>query len=85
VGAKESILKDDLYKGYRGWCEDQHEDRPLSYEVFVKQLKEAFPVVRDYRPKKAGQRLRFLMGIRLVTNEEKTARLQEEENPDAAA
>jgi phage/plasmid-associated DNA primase len=86
---KARTLKQDLYGTYHQWCEDQKEDRSLSYDVFFQRLKDAYPVVRDFRPDKrageTGKRPRYVKGIRLLTTEEKETRKQEEEAPHATA
>ncbi len=78
-------LKDDLYRAYRRWCEDQKEPKPFGSDTFFRKLKETHPNLRDYRPRKAGdKRARYVMGIALLTEEEKADRLKNEETPHAA-
>jgi len=77
--------KDDLYRAYLRWCEDQKVSKPLSSDGFFRKLKEAYPTLRDYRPRKGGIRTRYLMGIVLMTEQEKAERMAEEEKPDAQA
>jgi putative DNA primase/helicase len=79
--SKVFILKDELHRGYRRWCEDKKEDHPLGLDTFCQRIKEAYPVIRDFRPREGAHRPRYLMGIRLLTEMEKTERARQEKQP----
>jgi putative DNA primase/helicase len=79
--------KEELHRSYLRWCEDQKIGKPLGSDNFFRKLKDAYPTLRDYRPRtrqRPKARPRFLMGIRLMTEQQKAERLATEEKPDAA-
>ena len=53
----------ELYRSWRAWCDEAGHDRPGPANLFVRNLRSAFPSVRTGRVRRSGERPRVLEGI----------------------
>jgi putative DNA primase/helicase len=65
VHAAKEILVDDLYAGFRLWCDDNGHKKP-SKQNFGRDLRAAIPSVRVIRPREGEARRRVYCGIDLM-------------------
>lgn len=64
LGAALQVEKDLLYAAWREWCEAAG-SKPSPKSVFLRDLRAAFPHVREARPREGERRVRVLGGIGL--------------------
>lgn len=65
IGAAQQCDRDELFKAWKAWCEDQGRDHPGTKVGFGRQLSAAFPGVKRTQPREGGTRLSMYSGIRL--------------------
>ena len=65
IGAVQQCDRDELFKAWKAWCEDQGRDHPGTKVGFGRQLSAAFPGVKRTQPRETGTRLNLYTGIRL--------------------
>jgi putative DNA primase/helicase len=65
VGAVYQCNRDELFKAWKAWCEDQGRDHPGTKVSFGRQLSAAFSGVKRSQPRDSGTRLNLYSGIRL--------------------
>jgi putative DNA primase/helicase len=66
-GAQHRASIDELYQGWRGWCESVGRKEPGTEQIFGRDLLAAVPTLRRVRPKKDGERYRAYEGIGLLS------------------
>ena len=54
---------DDLYRHWEEWCASNGRREPGTKQVFGRDLRAAFPSLKDSRPRQSGERVRFYQGI----------------------
>lgn len=64
IGSELEVAKDVIYAKYTAWCEDNGR-RPCAKETFGAKLRARLPKLADRRPRVAGERVRFYVGIGL--------------------
>ena len=65
TGPSHSIACDDLYNGWRNWCDSEGRDHPGTKQSFGRDLRAAVPYIKRRRPREAGERIRVYEGITL--------------------
>ncbi len=65
IGAGLEAAKDELYGEWRDWCEAEGWSRPSSKSVFCRDLRAAFPLIRERRPRDGSERHRAFVGVGL--------------------
>lgn len=75
-----SVSKDRLYARYKVWCTGEGR-QASSKEVFVKQLRAAFPAIQISRPRAEESRLHVLSGVGLLDRDP----WEDEAKPDVMA
>ena len=78
-GKDYEISRDDLYSAYRLWCEANGHPRPTK-EILGRDLKAAFPSIRDTRPREEEARPRSYAGIRLCPDQSPKTNASSREN-----
>ena len=66
VGEGYQCGRDELFKAWRHWCEEQGRDHAGTKVSFGRQLSAAFPGVRRTQPRASGTRLNLYYGVRLA-------------------
>ena len=74
VGDQYQCDRDDLYKAWKDWCEEQGRDHPGTKVGFGRQIHAAFPTIKRSQPRESGTRLNLYSGIRLRHDFEKDDR-----------
>jgi putative DNA primase/helicase len=60
------VSRQTLYQAWRQWSRDHGRDHPTTDAIFGRDLRAAFPRIRDARPREDGKRVRKYEGIRLT-------------------
>jgi P4 family phage/plasmid primase-like protien len=55
----------DLYRAWKGWCEDKGKEHPGDEQTFGRNLRAALPGIDDHRRRIGGQQVRYYAGVRL--------------------
>ena len=58
TGSGCSIDRDELFGGWKSWCEEQGRDRPGTKATFGRDLRAAVPTLRESRPRTGGRQSR---------------------------
>ena len=66
VGEGYQCDRDDLFRAWRKWCEDQGRDHAGTKVSFGRHLSAAFPGIRRTQPRASGTRLNLYYGVRLA-------------------
>lgn len=67
IGDDFEVLKKDLYKEYRSYCEDSGFEK-FNIENFFRELYSAYNYLRQYRPQLDGERKYMVKGIKVDLN-----------------
>lgn len=65
IGDTLQCERDELFKAWRIWCEEQGRDHPGTKVSFGRQLSAAFPAIKRSQPRESGTRLNLCQGIKL--------------------
>lgn len=65
IGDSEFVDRDELYKAYRTWCEEQGREHPGTKIHFGRQISAAFPTVKRSQPRENGTRKNMYSGLGL--------------------
>lgn len=77
-----SVPRDDLYKAWLEWCEEEGMDYPGTKVAFGRRLSAAFPQVGRTQPRGSSGRTNLYTGIRLRSEWETDASMQQEDDED---
>jgi len=65
INAAAQCDRDELYKVWKLWCDDQGRDYPGTKIAFGRQLSAAFPAIKRCQPRATGTRLNLYEGIKI--------------------
>ncbi|MFO0847300.1 MAG: phage/plasmid primase, P4 family [Gemmataceae bacterium] len=68
TGPNEKEEVGDLYRAWRGWCDEHGRKEPGTQQSFGRDLRAALPAVTVRRPRAGGERVREYVGVRLRTD-----------------
>lgn len=67
TGLDREVLVDELYRAWRGWCDDNGRDQPGSKQTFGRDLRAVVPGLRVVRPRdERGEQVRYYVGVGLA-------------------
>lgn len=67
-----SISKDDLYRAWSTWCQDEGRSKPISKATFARNLRAVLPFLTDSRRRIGGKQIHHWNGLSLKNEQSQT-------------